>query len=132
MAEGSRAAGILDTAASMYPAYVILGGILAVLRPESYHWFVSRGPTTYSLALGAIMMVMGLTLRVEDLMEVIAKRPIAVGLMLNDCFDAMQTVHKTGCNKNVFYTENQDLQLSHSPKIVYLSYIVPCNCIRQY
>ena len=113
-AEGGRVDAILNTAASMYPVYVMFGGLLAVLRPESYHWFVSRGPTTYSLALGAIMMVMGLTLRVEDLMEVVAKRPIAVGLLLTGSNQCKQST-RSNAKKTQYKTESQE---PHKPKIV--------------
>eukprot|EP00897_Mesotaenium_endlicherianum_P009591 jgi/Mesen1/8660/ME000504S08101 len=69
---------VLEVLTRLYPVYVILGGFLALKKPETFAWFVSRGPGSYSMALGAIMLVMGLTLRVEDLTGVILHRPKAV------------------------------------------------------
>ncbi|KAI8023653.1 hypothetical protein LOK49_LG03G03187 [Camellia lanceoleosa] len=56
---------MLSTAASLYPLYVTVGGVVACLRPSTFSWFVKRGPTSYSLALGFIMLAMGLSLELN-------------------------------------------------------------------
>eukprot|EP00250_Pteridium_aquilinum_P002622 c12844_g1_i1 orf=360-1637(-) len=65
----------LAFAASLYPVYVTAGGILAFKNPSAFSWFVTRGPSSYSLALATIMLVMGLTLSLEELRDVVVKRP---------------------------------------------------------
>lgn len=65
----------LAFATSLYPVYVTAGGILAFTKPAAFSWFVSRGPSSYSLALATIMLAMGLSLSLEELLSVITKRP---------------------------------------------------------
>ncbi|KAL1106520.1 hypothetical protein V6Z11_D04G210000 [Gossypium hirsutum] len=43
---------MLSTAASLYPLYVTVGGIVACLKPSAFAWFVERGPSSYSFSLG--------------------------------------------------------------------------------
>lgn len=69
---------ILSTAASLYPVYVTVGGIVACLRPSSFSWFVEKGPASYSLTLGFIMLAMGLTLELQDLINLFMQKPFAV------------------------------------------------------
>lgn len=69
---------ILSTATSLYPLYLVVGGLIACIKPSVFAWFVNRGPASYSLSLGAIMLAMGLTLELRDLMNVLLKRPFAV------------------------------------------------------
>nr|ABR17845.1 unknown [Picea sitchensis] len=69
---------ILGTATSLYPLYIVVGGLIACIKPSVFAWFVNRGPASYSLSLGAIMLAMGLTLELRDLMNVLLKRPFAV------------------------------------------------------
>lgn len=72
----------LSTAASLYPVYVTVGGIVACLRPSTFSWCVNAGPTSYSLALGFIMLSMGLTLELKDLFNLFLQRPLSVSLLL--------------------------------------------------
>ncbi|KAK0590573.1 hypothetical protein LWI29_029007 [Acer saccharum] len=69
---------MLSTAASLYPVYVTVGGVVACLKPSTFAWFVNRGPTTYSLALGLIMLAMGLTLELKDLLGLFMQRPLSI------------------------------------------------------
>nr|XP_016438212.1 PREDICTED: probable sodium/metabolite cotransporter BASS2, chloroplastic isoform X2 [Nicotiana tabacum] len=71
----------LSTAASLYPVYVTVGGIVACLRPSTFSWCVNAGPTSYSLALGFIMLSMGLTLELKDLFNLFLQRPLSVTLI---------------------------------------------------
>lgn len=68
----------LTTAASLYPLYVTVGGIVACVKPSTFSWFVQRGPASYSLALGLIMFAMGLTLELKDLFNLFKQRPLSV------------------------------------------------------
>ncbi|OWM79335.1 hypothetical protein CDL15_Pgr003508 [Punica granatum] len=68
----------LSTAASLYPVYVTVGGVVACLKPSTFSWFVERGPTSYSLSLGLIMLSMGLTLELKDLFALFMQRPLSV------------------------------------------------------
>ncbi|XP_024544154.1 probable sodium/metabolite cotransporter BASS2, chloroplastic isoform X1 [Selaginella moellendorffii] len=74
----SRLEEILGVATSLYPVYVVFGGLLALARPQAYSWFVSRSPGSYSFALGAIMLSMGFTLKLSDLADVLRRRPAAI------------------------------------------------------
>ncbi|XVF45906.1 hypothetical protein PTKIN_Ptkin02bG0245800 [Pterospermum kingtungense] len=69
---------VLSTAASLYPLYVTVGGIVACLKPSTYAWFVKRGPTSYSLSLGMIMLAMGLTLELKDFLNLFIQRPLSI------------------------------------------------------
>ena len=69
---------VLATAASLYPLYVTAGGAVACVEPSAFSWFVERGPGSYSLTLGFIMLAMGLTLDLEDFFSLIVKRPLSV------------------------------------------------------
>ncbi|CAI9759616.1 unnamed protein product [Fraxinus pennsylvanica] len=68
----------LATAASLYPLYVTVGGAIACLRPSTFSWFVKAGPTSYSLTLGFIMLTMGLTLELKDLINLFMRRPLSI------------------------------------------------------
>lgn len=57
---------------------MLLGGLIAFWRPSAFTWFVKRGPDSYSAALGIIMLAMGFTLQIKDLLHVLTKRPVAV------------------------------------------------------
>ncbi|CAL5401727.1 unnamed protein product [Camellia sinensis] len=74
---------MLSTAASLYPVYVTVGGIVACLRPSTFSWFVKRGPTSYSFALGFIMLAMGLTLELREFFSLFLQRPLSVSLVHN-------------------------------------------------
>ncbi|CAK9147347.1 unnamed protein product [Ilex paraguariensis] len=74
---------MLATAASLYPVYVTVGGVVACLRPSTFSWFVKRGPTSYSLSLGFIMLAMGLTLELRDFVNLFMQKPLAI---LFGCF----------------------------------------------
>ncbi|KAI3448348.1 hypothetical protein Pfo_005013 [Paulownia fortunei] len=65
----------LATAASLYPLYVTVGGVVAFLRPSTFSWFVNLGPTSYSLTLGFIMLAMGITLELKELISLFRQRP---------------------------------------------------------
>lgn len=68
----------LSAAASLYPLYVSVGGVVACLKPSAFQWFVQRGPTSYSLSLGLIMLAMGLTLELKDLLSLFVQRPLSI------------------------------------------------------
>ncbi|PIN08066.1 Na+-bile acid cotransporter [Handroanthus impetiginosus] len=68
----------LATAASLYPLYVTVGGVVAFLRPSTFSWFVNMGPTSYSLTLGFIMLVMGITLELKELIDLFRQRPLSI------------------------------------------------------
>ncbi|XP_050212146.1 probable sodium/metabolite cotransporter BASS2, chloroplastic [Mercurialis annua] len=74
---------VLSTAASLYPLYVTVGGIVACFKPDTYVWFVTRGPGSYSLTLGLIMLSMGITLELKDLISLFMQRPLSI---LFGCF----------------------------------------------
>ncbi|KAI5055881.1 hypothetical protein GOP47_0029402 [Adiantum capillus-veneris] len=65
----------LAIATSLYPVYVTVGGFLAYTNPLAFTWFVSKGPSSYSFSLATIMLAMGLSLSLEDLLRVITKHP---------------------------------------------------------
>lgn len=69
---------LLSAAASLYPIYVTVGGIIACLEPSTFAWFVDRGPASYSFSLGFIMLAMGLTLELKDLINLFMQRPLSV------------------------------------------------------
>lgn len=69
---------MLSTAASLYPLYVTVGGIVACFKPSVFAWFVERGPSSYSFSLGLIMFSMGLTLELKDLLNLFTQRPVSV------------------------------------------------------
>ncbi|KAK8485830.1 hypothetical protein V6N11_012857 [Hibiscus sabdariffa] len=69
---------MLATAASLYPLYVTVGGIVACFEPSAFAWFVQRGPSSYSFSLGFIMLAMGLTLEFKDLLNLFIQRPLSV------------------------------------------------------
>ncbi|KAI6701734.1 hypothetical protein NL676_016058 [Syzygium grande] len=68
----------LSAAASLYPLYVSVGGVVACLKPSAFQWFVQGGPNSYSLSLGLIMLAMGLTLELKDLFSLFLRRPLAI------------------------------------------------------
>ncbi|KAJ8759738.1 hypothetical protein K2173_009839 [Erythroxylum novogranatense] len=72
---------VLSTASSLYPLYVTVGGIIAWVKPSTFAWFSERGPTSYSLSLGLIMLAMGLTLELKDLIGLFLQRPLSVTLI---------------------------------------------------
>ncbi|PHT72361.1 hypothetical protein T459_23146 [Capsicum annuum] len=64
--------------AGLYPVYVTVGGVVACLRPSTFSWFVNAAPTSYTLALGFIMLAMGLTLQLKDLFNLFLQRPLSI------------------------------------------------------
>lgn len=76
--EKPRWENVLSALASLYPVYVTVGGIVACLKPSTFSWFVEKGPASYSLALGFIMLAMGLTLELKDLINLFMQRPFSV------------------------------------------------------
>ncbi|KAL5787188.1 hypothetical protein ACOSP7_004137 [Xanthoceras sorbifolium] len=69
---------MLSTAASLYPVYVTVGGVIACLKPSTFAWFVNRAPFSYTLSLGLIMLAMGLTLELKDLLGLFRQRPLSI------------------------------------------------------
>lgn len=69
----------LSIAASLYPVYVTVGGVVACLKPSTFSWFVKAGPTSYSLALLFIVLAMGLTLELNELINLKKKRKTRKG-----------------------------------------------------
>lgn len=76
--EKPRWENVLSTLASLYPLYVTVGGVVACLKPSAFAWFVKAGPTSYSLSLGLIMLAMGVTLELKDLLGLFCQRPLSV------------------------------------------------------
>ncbi|KAG4153328.1 hypothetical protein ERO13_D04G176600v2 [Gossypium hirsutum] len=72
---------MLSTAASLYPLYVTVGGVVACFKPSAFAWFVERGPSSYSFSLGLIMLAMGLTLELKDLLNLFTQRPLSYTIM---------------------------------------------------
>ncbi|KAH6762591.1 hypothetical protein C2S52_020024 [Perilla frutescens var. hirtella] len=68
----------LAAAASLYPVYVTVGGVVAFLRPSTFSWYVNLGPNSYSLTLGFIMLAMGITLEFKELIDLFRQRPISI------------------------------------------------------
>ncbi|XP_059446306.1 probable sodium/metabolite cotransporter BASS1, chloroplastic [Corylus avellana] len=68
----------LATAASLYPLYVIVGWFVACFKPSAFAWFVKRGPASYSLSLSLIMLAMGITLELKDLIRLFLQRPLSI------------------------------------------------------
>ncbi|GER45918.1 sodium-bile acid cotransporter [Striga asiatica] len=68
----------LAAAASLYPLYVTVGGVVAFFRPTTFSWFVNLGPTSYSLTLGFIMLAMGITLELKELINLFRQRPLSI------------------------------------------------------
>ncbi|KAF3774723.1 putative sodium/metabolite cotransporter [Nymphaea thermarum] len=71
----------LHTAASLYPLYVTVGGLVACINPSAFSFFVERGPASYRLALAFIMLAMGLTIKLRDLLDVLMRRPLSFTIM---------------------------------------------------
>lgn len=67
---------LLAHATNLFPAWVVLGGALALVQPAWFTWF-SGGFITWGLAV--IMLGMGITLSVDDCKRVL-KMPRAVGI----------------------------------------------------
>lgn len=57
---------------------MIVGWFVACVKPSTFAWFVSRGPASYSLTLGLIMLAMGLTLEFKDMIGLFLQRPLSV------------------------------------------------------
>ncbi|KAL6328887.1 hypothetical protein AAG906_003904 [Vitis piasezkii] len=69
---------MLSTAASLYPLYVTAGGVVACVKPSVFAWFVEKGPASYSLSLGLIMLSMGITLKLRDFFNLLIQRPFSI------------------------------------------------------
>ena len=67
---------LLQLVANLFPAWVLLGGVLALVEPRWFTWF--KGPAIV-WGLSVIMLGMGLTLSVEDFKRV-GKMPRAVAV----------------------------------------------------
>eukprot|EP00268_Persea_americana_P027851 TRINITY_DN27106_c0_g3_i1.p1 TRINITY_DN27106_c0_g3~~TRINITY_DN27106_c0_g3_i1.p1 ORF type:complete len:319 (-),score=65.12 TRINITY_DN27106_c0_g3_i1:1959-2867(-) len=73
-----RLENFLSTAASLYPVYVTVGALVACVKPSAFSWFVSRGPASYSFSLAFIMLAMGLTLELKDLISLFMQNPLSI------------------------------------------------------
>ena len=70
---------ILSLLASGFPVWVLICSVLALYRPEIFTWF--RGPMI-TVALGVIMLGMGITLKPEDFKQIPRyRKPIALGVL---------------------------------------------------
>src|SRR3974390_117093 len=67
---------LLALATNLFPAWVLLGGVLALAQPGWFTWFHGEF-ITWGLAV--IMLGMGITLSVDDFKAVL-KMPRAVGI----------------------------------------------------
>ncbi|XP_047976472.1 probable sodium/metabolite cotransporter BASS1, chloroplastic [Salvia hispanica] len=68
----------LSAAASLYPVYVTVGGVLAFIRPSTFSFFVNMAPNSYSFTLGLIMLSMGITLEFKELIDLFRQRPLSI------------------------------------------------------
>jgi BASS family bile acid:Na+ symporter len=67
----------MTTAVNLFPVWVLLGGLLALVHPPLFTWF--RGPAIV-WGLAVIMLGMGITMSVEDFRRALARRrAIALG-----------------------------------------------------
>ena len=71
-----RVSRIIKIATFAFPLWVLLASVAALYRPEVFTWFSG---VLITLALGATMMSMGLTLEINDFRRV-ALRPRLIGL----------------------------------------------------
>ncbi|XP_042507829.1 probable sodium/metabolite cotransporter BASS2, chloroplastic [Macadamia integrifolia] len=78
VSEKPRWVKVLDTAASLYPLYVTVGGIVACVKPNAFSWLVKRAPASYTISLGFIMLAMGLTLELRDFYSLFMQRPFSI------------------------------------------------------
>ncbi|KAK9162132.1 hypothetical protein Syun_003034 [Stephania yunnanensis] len=69
---------VLGTMASLYPVYVTVGGVVACVKPSVFSWYVQRGPGSFSLTLGFIMLAMGLTLELREFLGLFVQRPLSI------------------------------------------------------
>ncbi|KAK9095931.1 hypothetical protein Sjap_021428 [Stephania japonica] len=69
---------VLGTLASLYPVYVTIGGVVACVKPSVFSWYVQRGPGSFSLTLGFIMLAMGLTLELREFLGLFMQRPLSI------------------------------------------------------
>ncbi|EXB29039.1 putative sodium-dependent transporter yocS [Morus notabilis] len=69
---------VLSTAASLYPVYVSVGGVVACGKPSAFAWFVKAAPASYSAALGLIMLAMGITLELKDFLALFWQKPLSI------------------------------------------------------
>ncbi|KAJ1686173.1 hypothetical protein LUZ63_017563 [Rhynchospora breviuscula] len=76
--EKQRWENVLSTLASLYPVYVTVGGAIACVKPSAFEWFVKRGPASYSFSLGLIMLAMGLTLELKELVGIFKEKPFSI------------------------------------------------------
>jgi bile acid:Na+ symporter, BASS family len=68
---------LLNTLTNLFPVWVLLGGIIALIHPPLFTWF--RGPFIV-WGLAVIMLGMGVTLSIEDFRRVLTMpRAIATG-----------------------------------------------------
>ncbi|KAL7125044.1 hypothetical protein ABFS83_14G088800 [Erythranthe nasuta] len=68
----------LADAASLYPVYVTVGGVVSFLRPATFSWFYNSGRVSYSFGLGFIMLAMGITLELRELIALFKQRPLSI------------------------------------------------------
>jgi BASS family bile acid:Na+ symporter len=74
---------LLNAFTNLFPAWVLLGGVLALLYPPLFTWF--RGDAIV-WGLAVIMLGMGITLSVDDFRRVLVMpRAIAVGFAAQYC-----------------------------------------------
>ena len=70
---------ILSVLTSLFPLWVVLGGVLALVEPKWFTWF--RGPFIV-WGLAVIMLGMGITLSVADFKRVLTMpRAVATGFV---------------------------------------------------
>jgi len=71
----------VTTFVRLFPLWVTLGGVVALLYPPTFTWFLDLGLITPGLQI--IMLGMGLTLELDDFSRVLrAPAPIAWGVLL--------------------------------------------------
>ena len=70
----------MDVLTTLFPLWTILFAGLALKRPESFAWFITK---YFTASLGALMLSMGITLTPEDFTRV-AKEPsfVVIGFLL--------------------------------------------------
>jgi bile acid:Na+ symporter, BASS family len=74
---------LVSAATNLFPAWVLAGGVMALLRPQWFTWFNGEW-ITWGLAV--IMLGMGITLSLDDFKAVLrTPRAVAIGLLAQFC-----------------------------------------------
>ncbi|GAB5371553.1 hypothetical protein AAMO2058_001589800 [Amorphochlora amoebiformis] len=76
---------IMDKATNLFPLWTILSAALGMLRPQTFDWFTTQW---FTASLATLMMSMGVTLTMGDLVRV-ASQPVPIMIGFLACYVAM-------------------------------------------